>query len=190
MKINNLTKKFGKKIVFNNVCLDFVDNGVTYVMGESGSGKTTVLRILAGLDKDFKGEIDTVSSKISYIFQEPRLFSNLSVYDNVKIVSDTSKYDVYGLLKVVELEKEANDLPSSLSGGMKMRLNLVRAIYYDADLVLMDEPFSALDDELKERILPQIFELLKNKTVIIVSHNFDEAKKYGDKIINLNEIIE
>ena len=81
-------------------------------------------------------------------------------------------------------EKDA--LPDTLSGGMKMRVALARAIYNDADLFVMDEPFSALNDELKERILPKIFTCLKGKCVIIVSHNVEEAKTYADTIITLS----
>ena len=185
MRINNLTKKFGKKVIFDNSNFHFEEHGVTYIMGESGVGKTTLLRIIAQLDKDYKGEFNFSEKKISYIFQEPRLFPNLNVYENVKITSENSKYSVDEVLSYVELIDEKDSLPSSLSGGMKMRVALARAIYFDADIVLMDEPFAALDDDLKARILPKIFEILKNKAVIIVSHNLEEAKKYSDKIINI-----
>ena len=80
---------------------------------------------------------------------------------------------------------EKNAYPDTLSGGMKMRVALARAIYNNADLYLMDEPFSALNDELKERILPKIFDYLKDKTVIIVSHNVDEANAYANTIIKI-----
>jgi ABC-type nitrate/sulfonate/bicarbonate transport system ATPase subunit len=107
----------------------------------------------------------------------------------VRIISDSSSISVDDALNLVELSEEKDSLPDSLSGGMKMRLSLARALYYDADIVLMDEPFSALDDDLKERILPKIFEILKDKIVIIVSHNLNEASKYADNIINLNNIL-
>lgn len=186
MKITNLTKKFGSKMIFNNASFEFQDNKVTYLIGESGIGKTTLLRIIAGLDKSYKGEIIAQSDKISYVFQEPRLFPNLNIEENIKIVCDESLYSVDEVLDLVELKDEKNALPSSLSGGMKMRIALARAIYHNGDMFLMDEPFSALDDATRERILPKIFKYLKGKTVIIVSHNIDEAKKYSDKIVNLN----
>ena len=90
------------------------------------------------------------------------------------------------LLNLVELETEANNLASTLSGGMKMRIALARAIYYNGDIFLMDEPFSALDSDLKSRILPEIFKKIKGKTVIIVSHSQEEANSYADEIIKLN----
>ncbi len=189
MKINNLTKKFASKVIFNNATLEFEDGKVTYLIGESGVGKTTLLRIIAGLDKAYSGEIAYGSEKISYVFQEPRLFPNLTVGENIAITTDNSNYTVDEVLSLVELQDEKDALPSSLSGGMKMRIALARAIYYNPDVFLMDEPFSALDDDLKSRILPKIFEYLKGKTAIIVSHNLEEANKYGDKIINLNYIV-
>ena len=88
--------------------------------------------------------------------------------------------------EILELENEASSLPASLSGGMKMRASIARALYHDGDVYLMDEPFAALNDELKARALPKIFELLKGKTVIIVTHNVEEANKFADKIINLD----
>lgn len=187
MKISNLTKKFGSKIIFDNFNFEFLENKITYIVGESGSGKTTLLRIIAGLDKDYQGNIEK-SNNISYVFQEPRLFPSINVRDNISISSDTSRYSVDELLELLEIPKEAESAITSLSGGMKMRVALARALYNDGELFLMDEPFSALDDDLKSRILPKIFKLLKGKTVIIVSHNIEEANIYADKILNLNEI--
>ena len=186
MKINNLTKKFGSKVIFDNFSLELQDNGINYILGESGIGKTTILRIIAGLDKSFKGEISPSDAKISCVFQEPRLFPNLTLKENVEIVSQASKFKLEELLKILELENEASSLPASLSGGMKMRASIARALYHDGDVYLMDEPFAALNDELKARALPKIFELLKGKTVIIVTHNVEEANKFADKIINLD----
>ena len=186
MKICNLSKKFNSKVIFDNQSFNFPDGKITYIMGESGCGKTTLLRIIAGLDKKFSGTVESADYKISYIFQEPRLFPNLTVADNISIVSDNSPFTVEKVLSLVELENEANSFPSTLSGGMKMRIALARAIYNNGDIFIMDEPFSALDDELKSRILPKIFEALRNKTVIIVSHNPGEASMYADEIIKLS----
>ena len=201
MKINNLFKRFGTKVIFNGESFNFENGKVTYILGESGIGKTTLLRIIAGLDGDFGGDFYEKSDRISYVFQEPRLFPHLSVEENIKIATassphsveeninittESSSYSVEEILKIAELENEAKALPTSLSGGMKMRVALARALYYNSDLVLMDEPFGALDEDLKARILPNVFEMLKDKTVIIVSHNLEEANKYAHKIINFN----
>lgn len=185
MKISNLSKSFDKKEIFKNYSAEIEDNKITYVMGESGCGKTTLLRILAGLDKSFSGEIEGLPNKISYVFQEPRLFPNLNVSQNIQLVSEISTISLNEALEIVELQNDEKTMPSALSGGMKMRLSLARALYHNGDLYLMDEPFSALDQEMKDRIIPRVFDFLKGKTVIIVSHDSEEARKYADTIILL-----
>ena len=185
MQIKNLTKKFGDKPVFNNFSVKIPKGKISYIMGESGCGKTTLLRILIGLDNDYIGEIKGFEGKISCVFQEPRLFPTLNVLENLEIVERGTKCSSKEILKLVELENDTELYPNELSGGMKMRLAIARALYYDGDIFIMDEPFSALDEDLKERLLPQLFELLQKKTVIIVSHNTNEANTYGDNIIKL-----
>lgn len=189
MKIANLTKRFGDKLVFDNYSIEIKENKVTYLMGESGSGKTTLLRILSGLDKDYTGNIPRLD-EVSYVFQEPRLFPNLTVQKNIQIVADKSIFSVQDVLKIVELSGEESSLPSTLSGGMKMRVALARALYHNKDFYLLDEPFSALDEEMKDRILPKIFDFFKsnNKTVLIISHDKQEAIEYADDIINLKNL--
>ena len=185
MEIKNLTKKFGKKTVFDNFSINIPDGKISFIMGESGCGKTTLIRIIAGLDKDYTGEIDSLNSKISYVFQEPRLFPSLNVRENIELVEKGCTDSIDNILKLIELDKDAELYPYELSGGMKMRLSLGRALYYNGDIFIMDEPFSALDEELKNRLLHIIFKTLYGKTIIIVSHNIDEANKYADKIITL-----
>ncbi len=184
MKINNLFKSFDKKIIFNNASFEFEDGKITYIMGGSGIGKTTLLRIISGLDASYSGKI-IKNGELAYVFQEPRLFPTLNLEENIKIASESSKFDIDNLLEIVELKDFKNFMPSELSGGMKSRVSLVRAIYKDADIYIMDEPFSNLDEDLKKRIIPKIFELLKEKTILIVSHDPKEAEKYSDNIIYL-----
>ncbi len=185
MKINNLTKSFDKKLVFNNFTLEIPDNKTMVITGESGCGKTTLLRIIAGLDTDFEGKVVGNDKKISYVFQEPRLFDAITVKQNLELIDKGTLLSVDEILSIVELKNDANLYPNELSGGMKMRLSLARALYYDGAIFLMDEPFSALDNDMKSRIIPRVFELLKNKTVIIVSHNDDELKEYTDNLIKI-----
>ena len=185
MEIKNLSKSFNDKIIFDNFNVSFPNEKITFILGESGRGKTTLLRILAGLDNDYSGEIPKLD-KVSYVFQEPRLIPSLTALENVKIVRENSENDAIKLLELFELSDALNKKPDELSGGMKMRVNLARALNFDADLYLMDEPFSSLDEAMKERVLPKTLEILKKKTVIIVSHNLEDANNYADSIINLN----
>ncbi len=185
MKIKNLTKAFDKKLVFDNFSVEIPENKVTIIEGESGCGKTTLLRIIAGLDIEYDGEIVKGTCYISYVFQEPRLFDAITVKQNLEIVEKGSSLSLEEILSIIELENDLDTYPNELSGGMKMRLSLARALYYNGDIFLMDEPFSALDNDMKKRIIPKVFELLKDKTVIIVSHNVSEVEEYADNIIKL-----
>ena len=185
MEIKNLHKRFDDKIIFKNFSINIPDSKISFIMGESGSGKTTLLRILLGLDTDYKGEINGLHKKISCVFQEPRLLPALTVEENLKIIEKGSSLSINEILNLVELSEDKKRYPSELSGGMKMRLAIARSIYYNGDLFVMDEPFSALDEEMKERILPKLFNIIKNKTVIIVSHSIEDAEKYADNIIKI-----
>ncbi len=185
MEIKNLTKVFGSKIIFNDFSLSIPDNKINFIMGESGCGKTTLLRMILGLDTDFTGKIIGDYKRISCVFQEPRLLPALTVEENINIVEKGTSLSLNKILDIVELTNNNEFLPAELSGGMKMRLSLARALYHNGDLFIMDEPFSAIDDDMKNRILPKVFDLLRDKTVIIVSHSIEDAKKYADNIINI-----
>lgn len=185
MIIKNLTKSFDKKLVFDNFSIEIPEKKLTIIEGKSGCGKTTLLRIISGLDLNFKGEIIKKSNKISYVFQEPRLFGAITVKQNLEIINNGTNLSIEEILSIVELEKEQKTYPNELSGGMKMRLSLARALYYNGDIFIMDEPFSALDNDMKSRIIPKVLNLLKGKTIIIVTHDVLEIEKYADNIIKL-----
>ena len=185
MKIHNLTKFFEKKLVFDNFSIEIPENKITVITGESGCGKTTLLRIIAGLDNSYKGEIIKENNKISYVFQEPRLFNAITVKQNLELVEKNTSLSIDEILTIVELQNDKNTYPNELSGGMKMRLSLARALYYNGDIFILDEPFSALDNDMKNRIIPKVFDLIKGKTVIIVSHNADEISSYTDNLIKI-----
>ena len=184
MKIEKLNKSFGQKAIFKDFSCEFKDGCVNYLMGESGIGKTTLIRLICGLDKDYSGDIEK-PDRISYVFQEPRLFPALTTIENIEIVEQGTKKSAEKILKMLELSDAKNLYPSELSGGMKMRLSLARAIYYNGDLFIMDEPFSSLDTDMKERIIPKILKEIQGKTIIIISHDINEAQKYADNIITL-----
>lgn len=185
MEIKNLTKLFNDKVIFENYSVCIPENKITFMMGESGCGKTTLLKIICGLDKEYDGEILLSSNKLSCVFQEPRLFPTLTAKENIEIVGKGGDFSVLDVLRLVELDKDAELYPDELSGGMKMRLSIARALYYNGDIFMLDEPFSALDEELKDRILSKIFDALKGKTVLIVSHDPKEAEKYADNLIKI-----
>ena len=192
---NVICEKIGKKYNNETVLKDFnqvfASNTVTTIMAPSGSGKTTLLRILAGLT-DYEGQVRGIEKEsISMLFQEDRLIPWLNIYDNLAIVlNGYSKIDldqkIYSMIKDLKLDGNAWKLPSELSGGMRNRVAMGRAFIFPSEVMLIDEPFRGLDEELKAELIDGVWkEKTMGKTVIVVTHNMDDAKKIGDKIIRI-----
>ncbi len=183
IQINNLCKKYGDKIVFDAYTNTFDFNGILLIKGASGLGKTTLMRIIAGLEKADKGEITKDSKSISFMFQEDRLIPFVSVLKNLTAVCGEDKALHY--LKLMGLENEKDNSPLSLSGGMRRRVSLARALCFNSDLVILDEPFKGLDEELKSTICEIIKEESKKRDFIIISHDSEDAKILNAEIIEL-----
>ncbi len=175
MKIRNLNVKYNEKVVFSNFNLDIIDGQITCLLGSSGVGKTTLLNNVLYVAKNN-------DLKVSVAFQEPRLFNHLTVYENLKIMGYT-EIKILDALKEVELENCAKKYPSQLSGGEKQRVNFARALLGEFDLLLLDEPFSSLDVKLKISLINLLISKTKNKTVIFVTHDIDEALALANTII-------
>jgi NitT/TauT family transport system ATP-binding protein len=188
IELNNLTKRYDRKILFNNFSLKIKDNEITTILGPSGCGKTTLLKMISGLDHNFDGSIIGVDpSEISFIFQEPRLLNWKSVYDNIAFVTDQEKV-INEALRLVDLEKEKNVYPKNLSGGMKQRVAIARAFAYPSKLLLMDEGFSGLDLKIKLELIDYFIKIWEKdkKTVIHITHDIDEALLLSDRVIQFS----
>lgn len=189
LKIENLLKSFGEKTVLRNVSLSCEDTGITAIMGSSGIGKTTLLNIIAGLIPADEGDIINTFERISYKFQEPRLFDWLTAVENVKLaISDERTANVRSreLLFGVGLADSIGKYPGELSGGMQQRVALARALAFEGDLLLLDEPFSAVDEDTKKQLIALIKRYGKTHAVILVTHDRAEAEALGATIIELN----
>lgn len=190
LSIKNLTKEYDGNIVLDNFSIDFSDNVINCILGESGCGKTTLLNIISGLEKYSKGEITGINkSTFSYIFQEPRLLEWYNVRKNIEFVlSDCNLTDcderVNKYLEITGLQKFADYYPKQLSGGMKQRLSIARAFAYPGDILLMDEPFKALDMKLKKELTGEFLKLwtVDKRTVLFVTHELEEALMMADNI--------
>lgn len=180
--VNNLNKKYGDKIILDNYYEVFKNNTISFIMGPSGVGKTTLIRILMGLEKADSGEVTGMEDKkISAVFQEDSLCRNLSVYLNIKLVNeDISDIEIENALKQMDLYDYMYKRVDELSGGMKRKVAILRAILCDFDLLIMDEPFKGLDTETKSKVMSYLINNLKNKTAIIITHNIDEVKYFED----------
>jgi len=206
IEIKNVTKKIGNKTILKDISLS-IDTGMLVVLiGSSGCGKTTTLKLINKLIKPTSGEIyidDKPISKqneielrrnIGYVIQNTGLFPHLTIKENIELIPRLKKeksieeivQTTKDLLKMVDLDSEEylNKYPSELSGGQQQRIGVVRAIATDADIILMDEPFSALDPITRTTLQDELFTLQEElkKTIIFVTHDMDEALKIADKI--------
>ncbi len=192
LEIKNLTMTYPGITVFKNLDFSFDEGKITCLLGPSGCGKTTLLNLLAGTVKPDSGSItpDT-TGKVAFLFQESRLLPWMTVLGNVTYLMDRhmnekEKKDMGNdLIRRVGLEGFEKSYPSELSGGMERRVSLARALGKNASLFLMDEPFSSLDDSLKDRMTELMKELFSRdkKTVIHITHDTRIAGELADRIV-------
>ncbi len=184
IKITKLKKTFGDKVVFNDFSADFADGRMYGIMSPSGGGKTTLLRMIAGLDRDYGGLIDIGGhGKVSVAFQEPRLFGGITAIENVSLVTDESRAS--DMLDALGMSTDKNMYPAKLSGGMKQRVSLARALSYNADIYLFDEPFTGLDAERARGTAELIRVCCKGKICIMATHDEGLANEFCDTVIRL-----
>ncbi|MBE6699464.1 MAG: ATP-binding cassette domain-containing protein [Ruminococcaceae bacterium] len=189
LKMTNVTFAFDKKNIFIDFSMELNKGEILAVMGPSGCGKTTLLGLVAGLLKPQSGEIQNSFEKTAYVFQEPRLFPWLTVKENLLVVmneKDTNALKtVMECLSLVGLDDALDKYPSELSGGMKSRASLARALAFGGDLFLLDEPFSALDEELRLTLSIKIKDYLRARgaSAILVTHNREDAESIADRTL-------
>lgn len=197
--IKNLSKEYkikGKKVqALKDINLQIEQGSFVTVVGKSGCGKTTLLRILSGLEAKTKGEITFNSPKVSIIFQEPRLMPWLTVKQNLgfSLINNkdksTTEKNVNKYLEMLGLMEFKDAYPTQISGGMAQRTAFGRTLCYNPDLILMDEPLGALDAFNRRKLQKDLIDIfVKNKkTIIFVTHDVDEAIYLGQKIVVMDQ---
>ena len=186
-ELRNVTKAFGDKTVFRDFSHAFAPDRAYALVGPSGVGKTTLLRLIAGLETPDRGVVlRPAGLRVRMVFQEDRLLPQLSVLHNVMLESGAEQ-TARELLRALELEDEAGALPKDLSGGMRRRTALARALCAQPDLLLLDEPVSGLDPKATAEMY-QIIEDLNRKegiTVIMITHDIRSTLQYATKVLHL-----
>ena len=190
LEFQNVCFAYGKKQVLTDLSFTLSDGEILAVMGESGCGKSTLLQLVAGFLKPKSGIILNQACKISYAFQEPRLFPWLTVTENLRAVlsdKDTADSRIADALDAVSLSDAAHLYPDELSGGMKSRASLARALAYGGDLYLLDEPFAALNEELRAELSIKLRERIRQSgaSAILVTHQRADAELMADRILAL-----
>lgn len=204
-RVIGLSKRFGKTSVLEDIHFDLADGEILVLLGASGSGKTTILRIIAGLDQPYTGRVILHGKNVTdlparergvgVIFQSYALFPKMTVEKNIgyglrirrrrrKEIRET----VNELLKLVQLEEHRKKYPSQLSGGQQQRVAIARTLAYKPEVLLFDEPFGALDAQTRVKLRREIRTLLKrvNVPAIFITHDQEEALELGDRIAVIN----
>jgi sulfonate transport system ATP-binding protein len=209
VRVENLTKVYetenGPVTALKDVSLCLFEGSFVALLGKSGCGKTTLLRLIAGLESPSGGEVSLSISRrhVGYVFQEPRLMPWLSVYDNIRFAalggraakrmtseeSWGSFGDVDRILQTLGLSEFSKAFPRELSGGMAQRVALGRTLFCNPRLILMDEPFGALDWFTRKALQADLLRLWQEggKTILFVTHDIDEALLLADHVVVLRE---
>lgn len=192
IQLSGISKNYENKSVLTDMTIKFESGTATAVSGPSGRGKTTLAMIIAGLVEADAGKVEmrgAADVKLSFLFQEDRLLPWLTVYDNMALsrINDAGHEldaQIRRTAEALELTEVLFSLPAELSGGMRHRVALGRTFLSNANLMILDEPFRGLDEELKERIVQRLWkETTKGKTVILISHNSGDCEKLSEKVV-------
>ena len=205
IQLDNVTKKFGGKVVLDRISMDIRDNELTVLIGPSGCGKTTTLKMLNRLIEPSSGKISIdgidinaidkieLRRKMGYVIQQGGLFPHMTIRENIEIIEQLEKKDkdaimqnTIDLMNMVDLDPDEylDSYPTELSGGQRQRIGVIRALANEPKIILMDEPFSALDPLTRNNLQDEFIKLRKkvHKTIVFVTHDMDEAIKVADRI--------
>lgn len=187
---NSVSKSF-KNELYSDLNFTIKKGDFVGLSGVSGSGKTTILRMIAGLDTPSSGSISNTFKSTGYIFQDFNLFPHLNVFENLTIAPKSNKQQNYedkafSLIKTYELENVIHSYPDQLSGGEKQRVAIARCLMSNPDLILVDEATSSLDDKRSKYFMDTLNKLNENGTTIVfITHDLDILNDYAKTIIKL-----
>ncbi|ARK25347.1 hypothetical protein SporoP37_12235 [Sporosarcina sp. P37] len=189
VEFHGVSKSYGGQPVLENLSFTLRQGEVVVFLGPSGCGKTTVLNIATGVTSATAGKVDMNTRRLGYVFQEPRLLPWKTALANIRFgMAEPSDEMAQSFLKKVGLTHAGNSFPRQLSGGMKQRVSIARALAANPELILMDEPFSALDPQIKRGLQNDVIRIIEDfrTGVLYVTHDYWEAVTMADRIILLD----
>ena len=185
--IEDLTKSYGDKLALPPFSARVEAGEIVCLLGQSGCGKTTLLRLLLGLEPATGGTVTGLPDRISAVFQEDRLCPAFSAVTNVSLAlgRQASREEIVSLLTELGLGDALTKRVRELSGGMQRRVAIARSLLASADLFVMDEPFKGLDEETRQRVMDTVLAHTKGKTLLVVTHDPEEAAYLGGRVIHM-----
>lgn len=197
IELVNVQKSYmveGRRLqVLSDICFQVPEESITVILGKSGCGKTTLLRLIGGLEEPDGGEIlYGASHRTAFVFQEPRLMPWLNVTDNICFglkEREVKREEIQGIIRTVGLEGFEKAYPYQLSGGMQQRTSIARALAYRPSFIMMDEPFAALDYFTREQMQRELLRVqrVRGASILFVTHSIDEALLLGHKLVVIEE---
>ena len=186
LELNEISLRFGDKRVLDGCTLRLRAGEHIALMGPSGCGKTTLLRIALGLQVPDGGTVQCTAGQVAAVFQEPRLLPWRTAAENVNLVlsdGEETLPEARAWLRRLELYDARDLYPAALSGGMQQRVSIARALAVSPALLVLDEPFKAMDSALRERVMGLTAELGKNSALLLATHSEDEARALGCRVL-------
>lgn len=188
--LRQVMKSYETQVVLDHISCEIEEGCVTALMGKSGRGKTTLLRLLLGLEQPDSGQMEGLAGKrFSAVFQEDRLLPEFIVRENLRCVCRTrGQCDrIPYLLRRLGLEAWAGETVEALSGGMQRRVAIARALLAEFDILVLDEPFRGLDEATKQEVIALVLEEAAGRTILVATHDIKEVQWMGGKVLNLDE---
>lgn len=185
--IDNLTKSYGEKLALPPFSCTLEEGEIVCLLGQSGCGKTTLLRLLLGLEAPTGGTISGLPDRVSAVFQEDRLCPAFSAVTNAALAlgRQVPREEIVALLTQLGLSDALTKPVRELSGGMQRRVAIARSLLSPADLYIMDEPFKGLDEDTKKQVMDTVLTCTKGKTLLLVTHDPEEASYLGGRVVHM-----
>ena len=185
--IHNLTKSYGEKLALPPFSCTVETGEIVCLLGQSGCGKTTLLRLLLGLETPTGGTVTGLPDRISAVFQEDRLCPSFSAVTNVQLAlgRQVSREEIVALLTQLGLGDALTKPVRELSGGMQRRVSIARSLLCPGDLFLMDEPFKGLDEETRRTVMDTVLSRTRGRTLLLVTHDPEEAAYLGGRVVRM-----